>query len=220
MKGVNQLSLIYYSKEITIPVGLEFVRKTEFKWDKKKNKMKRYSIKDKNEYFREMLLIAEKNQIIYKYTMTDSWYFNAENINYIKLEMKKDFIMAYKATTHLFLSKEDMQDGLNIDVESLKDKECILVYIKGVEFPLKLSKHVLKDQDNKKIALYLITSDLTLDSENMRKLYEKRWLLSYVEVWKIKEFFKSMKSNCSYSKSPTGTVKTQINHFFCSVYGY
>ena len=210
VKGVNQLSLIYYSKEITIPVGLEFVRKTEFKWDKKKNKMKRYSIKDKNEYFREMLLIAEKNQIIYKYTMTDSWYFNAENINYIKLEMKKDFIMAYKATTHLFLSKEDMQDGLNIDVESLKDKECILVYIKGVEFPLKLSKHVLKDQDNKKIALYLVTSDLTLDSENMRKLYEKRW--------KIEEFFKSMKSNCSYSKSPTGTIKTQINHFFCSVY--
>ncbi len=212
VKGVNQLSLVYYSKDITIPVGLEFVKKPDFKFDKKKNKMKRYSKKDKNEYFRDMLLIAKKNQIIYKYVMTDSWFFNADNINYIKVKMEKDFIIAYKATVHLFLSEQDREKGLNIDVESLKDKECILVYIKGVEFPLKLSKHILKDQDNKQVALYLITSDLTLDSENMLKLYKKRW--------KIEEFFKSMKSNCSYSKSPTGTVTTQTNHFFCSVYSF
>lgn len=210
VKGVNQLSLIYYSKEMTIPVGLEFVKKTEFRFDKKKNKMTRYSIKDKNEYFREMLLVAKRNQIIYKYVMTDSWYFNSDNINYIKLDLKKDVIMGYKETVNLFLSKEDRAKRINIDVETLKDKECILVYINTVEFPLKLSKHVLKDQNDKKISLYLITTDLTLDSENMLKLYKKRW--------KIEEFFKSMKSNCSYSKSPTGTIKTQINHFFCSVY--
>jgi hypothetical protein len=210
VKGVNQLSLIYYSKEMTVPVGLEFVRKSEFKLDKKKNRMKRYSLKDKNEYFREMLSISKINQIIYKYVMTDSWYFNSENINFIKLKMEKDFIMGYKATVHLFLSKEDRAKCLNIDVEGLCDKECISVYINAVEFPLKLSKHILKDQNDKEVALYLITSDLTLDSENMLKLYKKRW--------KIEEFFKSMKSNCSYSKSPTGTVRTQINHFFCSVY--
>lgn len=210
VKGINQLSLIYYSKDMTIPVGLEFIHKTEFKFSKKENKMKRYSKKDKNEYFRDMLLVAKNNQIKYKYIMTDSWYFNAENINYIKTDMKKDFIIAYKSTVNLFLSKQDRANGLKIDVESLKNKESILVYINGVEFPLKLSKHILKDQDNKEISLYLVTSDLTLDSENMLELYKKRW--------KIEEFFKSMKSNCSYSKSPTGTVKTQTNHFFCSVY--
>lgn len=142
--------------------------------------------------------------------MTDSWYFNADNINFIKLELKKDVIMGYKGTTHLFLSKEDRAKGINIDVEGLTDKECILVYINSVEFPLKISKHILKDQNDKEVALYLVTTDLTLDAENMLKLYRKRW--------KIEEFFKSMKSNCSYSKSPTGTVKTQTNHFFCSVY--
>ncbi len=131
---------------MTIPVGLEFVKKTEFRLDKKKNKMKRYSIKDKNEYFREMLLVAKRNQIIYKYAMTDSWYFNAENLNFIKLELKKDVIMGYKRTTHLFLSKEDRAKGINIDVESLTDKECILVYINSVDFPLKISKHILKVQ--------------------------------------------------------------------------
>ena len=178
LKGVNQLSLIYYSKDITIPVGLEFIKKTEMRFDKKSNKNKRYSKKDKNEYFREMLLVARNNQIKYKYTMTDSWYFNAENINFIKLELKKDVIMAYKGTTHLFLSKEDRVKGINLDVESLKDKECVLVYIKGVEFPLKFSKHILKDQDNKVIALYLVTTDLTLDSEKILQLYKKRWLLS------------------------------------------
>ena len=209
VKGVNQLCLLYYSKDITIPVGLEFVKKTDFKFDKKQNKMVRYAPKDKNQHFREMLSMANKNQIIYQYVLSDSWYFNTKNVNYI-LSIKKDFVMAYKSTTHLFLSKENMNKGLNIDVESLKDKEAILVYIKGVENSLKLSKHILKDQDNKEVALYLITSDLTLNSEDIHKLYKKRW--------KIEEFFKSMKSNCSYSKSPTGTVKTQINHFFCSIY--
>jgi hypothetical protein len=210
VKGVNQLTLIYYSQDITIPVGLDFIRKTEFRWDKKQDKMKRYSTKDKNEYFREMLLVAKINGIKYKYSMTDSWYFNSGNINFIKLTLKKDLIMAYKAPTHLFLSREDMSNGLNLDVKNLKDKESVLVYIRGVEFALKLSKQVLKDQNNKEIDIYLITSDLTLDNEGIFKLYRKRW--------KIEEFFKSMKSNCSYSKSPTGTVRTQINHFFCSVY--
>lgn len=210
VKGVNQLSLVYYSKGASVPVGLEFVKKTEFKFDKKTDKMKRYSKKDKNEHFREMLLVAKNNQIKYKHILTDSWFFNPKNINFIKLELKKDFIIAYKATVHLFLSKEDRKAGINIDIESLKDKESILVYVRDVEIPLKLSKHVLKDQDNREIALYLITSDLTLNSEDTLILYQKRW--------KIEEFFKSMKSNCSYSKSPTGTVKTQSNHFFCSVY--
>ncbi len=89
-------------------------------------------------------------------------------------------------------------------------KECILVYINSVDFPLKISKHILKVQNDKEVSLYLVTTDLTLDSENMLKLYKKRW--------KIEEFFKSMKSNCSYSKSPTGTVKTQMNHFFFGLF--
>ena len=109
-----------------------------------------------------------------------------------------------------YTPREDMTNSLNIDVKTLKDKESILVYIRGVEFMLKLSKQVLRDQNNKEIDIYLITSDLTLENEDIFKLYKKRW--------KIEEFFKSMKSNCSYSKSPTGTVRTQINHFFCSVY--
>ena len=116
VKGVNQLSLVYYSKDTTIPVGLEFVRKTEFKPDKKTDKMKRYSLKDKNEYLRDMLLISKTNNIIYKYIMTDSWYFNSKNINFIKLTLEKYFIMAYKETVHLFLSKEDRAKKLNINV--------------------------------------------------------------------------------------------------------
>ena len=155
VKGVNQLSLVYYSKDITIPVGLEFVRKTEFKLDKKTDKMKRYSLKDKNEYLRDMLLISKTNNIVYKYVMTDSWYFNAKNLNFIKSTLEKYFIMAYKETVHLFLSKEDRAKKLNIDVNSLKDNDLITVYINEVEFPLKFSKHVLKDQDGIEKELYL-----------------------------------------------------------------
>lgn len=60
--------------------------------------------------------------------------------------------------------------------------------------------------------MYLVSSDLTLDDDAIGTIYAKRW--------KIEEFHESMKSNCSYSKSPTGTVRTQSNHFFCSVYSF
>jgi hypothetical protein len=209
IKGVNQLSLIYYVEDMTIPVGVEFIKKTELRKDEKTGKISRYSKKDKNEYLREMLDISEKNKIKYKYVLMDSWYFNSGNINHIKVKKQKDFIVAYKTTTHVFLSKEDIKTGNNLDVSKLIDKESISVYIKNSELELKMSKHVLKEQDGKEAVLYLITSDLTLDAEGTLIVYKKRW--------KIEEFFKVMKSICSYSKSPTGTVKTQINHFFCSI---
>ncbi len=60
------------------------------------------------------------------------------------------------------------------------------------------------------ISIYLITDDLNLNSTKILEIYQKRW--------NIEVFFKSMKSNCSYSSSPTHTERTQINHFFCSVY--
>lgn len=210
VKGINQLTMLYYSTGVSIPVAVDFVKKTKFVIDKKTGKEKRISEKTKNEYFREMLKVCVMNQMKFKYATTDSWYANADNMNYIKKDMKKDFVMALPENRLVALSLKDKIKGEYQRVDSLELKEATVVYLESLEFPVLIAKKVLQDQNGKEVDVYLVSSDLTLDTDNMFKIYQKRW--------KIEEFFKSMKSNCSYSKSPTQTVTTQCNHFFCSVY--
>lgn len=61
--------------------------------------------------------------------------------------------------------------------------------------------------------MYLITNDFNLtDQGQIYEIYHRRW--------KVEEFYKSLKSNLAFSKSPTKNTFTQINHFFCSIYAY
>jgi len=118
--------------------------------------------------------------------------------------------MSLKSNRKVCLSIEDKKANNYFSIESLKLKEATKVYIEGLDFPLMLCKKVLKNHNNKEVAIYLITNDLSLDKDKMIEIYQKRC--------NIETFYKSMKSNCSYSKSPTDTLKTKSNHFFCSVY--
>jgi transposase len=78
-----------------------------------------------------------------------------------------------------------------------------------VEFPLLLVKQVFVNKDNTEGFLYLITSDLTLDGNQITRLYQRRW--------QVEEYYKSLKQNASLTCSPTRTVRTQTNHLFCSL---
>lgn len=211
VKGVNQLTLLYYVKGVSIPVGLDFVKKTKKELDKKTKKEKRVSEITKNEQYRNMLKIAVKdNKIEVKYVLNDSWYTSVDTMNFIHNDLKKMFVMPVKSNRNVSLSIKDKKAGNYVSVDSLELKEEITVYLEGMDFPLILSKNILKDQNKKEVSIYLVTDDLSLDSNKMLEIYQKRW--------NIEVFFKSMKSNCSYSESPTHTVRTQSNHFFCSVY--
>ena len=57
--------------------------------------------------------------------------------------------------------------------------------------------------------LYLVCSDLNLSYHKITTIYKKRWGLE--------EFHKSIKSNTGFAKSPTKTVKTQMNHYMLSI---
>lgn len=210
VKGINQMTIIYYSTGVSIPVALDFVKKTKFVTDKKTGKEKRISEKTKNEYLQEMLTACRNNQMKFKYALADSWYANAENMKHIKKVLKKDFVMGLKSNRLVALSLEDKIKGQYQRVDTLELKEATKVYIESLEFPILIAKKVLQDQNGKDVDVYLVSSDLAFDTDGMFKIYLKRW--------KIEEFFKSMKSNCSYSKSPTHTVRTQSNHLFCSVF--
>jgi len=84
------------------------------------------------------------------------------------------------------------------------------VYLKGLDFPVILTKQVFKNKDDSEGTLYLVCSDIELTYDQITTIYQKRW---NVEV-----FHKSIKCNTSIAKSPTRTKRTQSNHIFASIY--
>jgi len=94
----------------------------------------------------------------------------------------------------------------------LEDGQTIVVYLKGLDFPVQLQKKVFKNENGSAGVLYLITNNLTIDSDSIYQIYQKRW--------RIEEYHKSIKQNTALAKSPTRTVKTQTNHVFASIVAY
>jgi hypothetical protein len=213
IKGINFLTALYYSKELSIPISFQIIAKTENVVDKT-GKQTRKSPKSKNEYLREMLKACIQNNIKFRYVLTDVWFASAENMNYIHKDLSLDFVMPLKSNRKVALSLEDKKKGKyqvisTVDVESNTVKE---IYLEGVEFPMLLAKQVFTNGDGSNGILYLVTSDLTLDYAQITIIYKKRW--------KIEEYHKSLKQNASLEKSPTKTVIAQSNHFFACLYSF
>jgi len=211
VKGVNILTCLYHSKGISIPVSFELVRKTE-EYLGKDGKIKKKSPVSKNEMVRRMLETARNNVLRYKYVLADKWFASSENMKMIKHKLNKDFIFPVKKNRLLALTVEDRKAEIFVSVEEINieaDTERI-VYLKDLDFAVKLTKKVFKNKDETEGILYLISSDMSLTSEEIGKIYQKRW--------KIEEYHKSLKNNSSLKKSPTKTERTQSNHFFASIY--
>jgi hypothetical protein len=71
VKGLNLLTILYFSKEVALPVAFEIVAKTETHVDPKINQEKRRSPTTKNEYYRNMLKAVVGNQIAFQYVLND-----------------------------------------------------------------------------------------------------------------------------------------------------
>jgi len=214
VKGINIISVLYYNKGIRVPVAFDLVRKTKRVEDKKTGKEKRVSEKTKNEQYREMLQICKKNNIKFRYVLSDVWYTSSENMMLVKEEMKKDFIMGIKSNRKIALSKKDKLNGKYVTVEllELKENQTVEVYIEGVSFPIRLIKQIFKNEDGTEGILYLVSSDLTLTYDQINTIYQRRW--------KVEEYHKSLKQHVSLCKSPTKRVRTQSNHIFASIYAF
>jgi hypothetical protein len=214
VKGVNILNCLYHANDINIPVAFEIVRKPIQFCEMKTRRIKRKNEFTKNELMRYMLQVSVQNQLRYRYVLTDSWFSSVENMNFTKLDLNKDFIMAIKDNRTVALSMEDKLKGRFVRVDSLtlEPNTTKLVYIKGSIFPVLLLKQVFKNKDESEGVLYLVCSDINLTYDQITTIYKKRW--------KVEVFHKSIKSNASMSKSPTKTVRTQSNHFFASIYSF
>jgi hypothetical protein len=214
VKGINFLSLLYHSQGLSLPIGFVLVTKTETYEDPKTGKTKRRSITTKNEHYRQLLKQAVQNQVEFTYVINDIWYAAVENMNFIKQELKKDFVMPLKSNRKVALSRDDKAKGKYVCLETVNIKsECTKeIYLEGVAFPLSLAKQIFINEDGGIGILYLVTSDTSLTYERITTIYQKRW--------KVEEYHKSLKQNVSLSKSPTQTINSQTNHFFAALWGY
>jgi DDE superfamily endonuclease len=212
VKGVNFLTALVDVGGAKLPVAVEFVKKDAWELDEKKGKQKRVSSKTKNELFREMIVRCDRN-LRFDYVVADSWYSSAANMELIKQQLHSNFIIALKSNRLVALSQADKESGDYINIDSLQpEQQTVEVWFKELDFPLLLVKQVFKNEDDTVGELYLACSDLNLSYEQITTIYKKRW---GVEV-----YHKSVKSNVSFAKSPTKTVKTQTNHFTLSILGY
>jgi hypothetical protein len=214
VKGINFVTCLYYNRNVSLPIGFELVYKTERYTDPKDGKEKRRSSRTKNEMYRDLVQQAVKNQILFKYVLNDIWFASAENMNFVKITLKKDFVMPLKANRKVALSLSAKQQGRyqRVDTLELEPMRPVTVYLEGVEFPLLLVKQLFTNDDGSTGILYLVTSDTTLDGNGIATIYQKRW--------NVEPYHKSLKQNASLEKSPTQTVTTQTNHLFAALCGY
>lgn len=214
VKGVNFLTALYHSQDVSFPVGITLIAKTEHYTDKKDGKQKRRSPVEKNVYFREMVQQAVRNQIVFRYVLNDVWFASAANMRFIKLTVEKEFIMPLKSNRKIALSVADKKQGRYVQLGTLdlKPHTVCEIYLEGVEFPLLLVKQVFVNEDGSTGVLYLVTSDTSLTWDDITTIYRKRW--------NVEPYHKSLKQNASLERSPTHTVTTQTNHFFAALEGY
>ena len=214
VKGINFVTCLYHCQGVSLPIGFEIVRKTERYLDPKSGKEKRRSSRTKNEMYRDLMAQAVKNQIPFKYALNDIWFASAENMNFVKITLEKEFVMPLKGNRKVATSAEAKQNGRyqSVDTLELEPMKPVSVYLEGVEFALLLVKQVFTNEDGSTGILYLVTSDTTLDGNGITTIYQKRW--------NVEPYHKSLKQNASLEKSPTQTVATQTNHFFAALCGY
>jgi len=214
IKGINFLTCMARYDDISFPIGYDVVRKDIAYSELKTKKQRRKASVTKNEIFRDLLQQAYQNKVLFDYVLADNWFGSKENMKYINEDLKKHFIIGIKSNRLAALTRKH---GVKIDYQQvsaldLKDGDTVQVWLKDLAIPVCLLKKIFKNENGTTGTIYLVTNDLSIDGEHMYDIYKKRW--------RIEEFHKSIKQNASLAKSPTKTVKSQLNHVFAAMIAY
>lgn len=212
VKGINIINYVYSVEEISLPVGFDVIRKPIKFCEVKSKKEKRRATVTKNELTRNQLKICQKNQLKYKYVLSDSWFSSKENMSFIRHDLNKHFVMAVKSNRTVAVSEKDKKQGRFIRIDSLNwsSQELVRGWLKGLDFPVLLHRQVFTNKDGSTGILYLAGSDFNCNVTRLEAIYKKRW--------KVSVFHKTLKSNTGLAKSPTKCIRTQTNHIFMSIY--
>ena len=119
VKGINFLTTLYCTNNVSLPVAFTLVEKDEEFIDKDTGKTKRRATVSKNAHYQTMLKACVKNQMPFRYVLNDVWFAAADNMKLIKTELGKDFVMPLKSNRNVALSGQDKKDGRFQAVETL-----------------------------------------------------------------------------------------------------
>jgi hypothetical protein len=217
VKGINLLSAFYHSEKngqsVRLPTGYRVIAKTEEYTDEKSGERKRRSPVTKNEMMQEMIKRHMQNQVKFTYILADSRYSSAENMRFIN-KRRKVFIFELKENRQVTESEKKRNKGEfeRLDTLELPEDKPVKVWIKDLEFPVKVFKQVFINKDGTSGQRFLVTNELTLTNKQFMTLYKKRW--------GVEEYHKSLKQNASIGNSPAHTERTQSNHIFAAILGY
>lgn len=215
LKGINILScMIRYDDDFSIPIGYEIIKKDIVFCDVKTKKERRKSATTKNELFRKLIELAVNNKVLFEFVLADNWFGSKANMAYIHNDLNKSFIIGIKSNRTLALSEDDAKNGRYTKIKDLDLEEDIahIVWLKGLEFSVRLLKKTFKNENGSTGVLYLVSNDMTSSAERLYEVYQKRW--------RIEEYHKSVKQNASLAKSPTKIARTQCNHVFAAIIAY
>jgi hypothetical protein len=214
VKGINLLTALYLSLDVSLPVAFELIQKTLLTTDPKTGKDKWVSPHTKNELARSLIARTVQKQIPFRFVLADIWFASAENMVFIKQKAKKEFILPLKSNRRVALSESDRKRGRWISLSSLEWKAgaSYTLYLEGVPFPLLVWREVFRNEDGSEGFLLLACSDPSVPPSSLFPIYQKRW--------KVEEYHKSLKQNAALAKSPTKLPQTQQNHIFCSLLAF
>ena len=214
VKGINLVSALYLSQEVSLPVAFHLIHKTERITDKKTGQERWQSKQTKNEIARARIESVRQKQIPFRYVLADAWFSANENLLYIKKQARKDFVIPLKSNRNVFVSDPSAKAGKPLKLSSLDfgTDDLRTLYLDGIDFAVQVLRQVFTNEDGSENVAYLCTSDLSLSAPVVSTLYQKRG--------KVEEYHKSLKSNASFAKSPTKRIRTQTNHFVASLLAF
>lgn len=215
VKWVNILNCLLSSDEhdINIPIWYSIVIKPEFSCDLKTKRVKRQSKETKNEMLLKLFDQAIINQVMFTYVIYDSWFASNNTMKHI-VSKGKHVVTELKSNRVIALNDNDRNRSKFVNIEStnLETWTVYIVYLKDYKDKVALVRQVFINKDGSTGERYLISTDTSLSFDQITSIYKRRW--------NIEESYKSTKSNASFNKSPTKTIRTQCNHFFMSIYSY
>jgi hypothetical protein len=211
VKGINFVSALWSDEEVSVPLSLQVVEKEQL-WNEKKELWEWQIKRSKNELFQQMVERLTQSRRA-DYVLSDSWYSSKDNMQYVYEQCETHFVMALKSNRLATRSEKDAKAGHFKPVEKLKlGKRAVKLYFKGLDFPVLVVKKTFKHGRKSSGTLYLACSNLELGYEAIFNLYKRRW--------KIEEYHKSMKSNCSLEKCQASSHRAQKSHFYCAAFAY
>lgn len=210
VKGINILSCMVVYESSAIPVAFEIVKKDIEFSHVKTRKFHRAASMSKNEYMRDMVQVCIQNDVKFEYVMADTWFSSSETMAFVH-KKGKTFIFPVKSNRLVALTRHAKKFVCVNDME-LEPNVAKVVYLKGLDLPVVLTKKIFTNKDGSSGILYLACNDTAIDGGQIYTIYKKRW--------KVEEYHKSLKSNLGLEASPTKVQRTQSNHVFSAIYAY